>query len=104
MRLVRRDGLEPPMFTTWVSDLQSDALAAMRPTHIKWWNVGELNSILMDRHLQCLRYHLSIYLGGYPDATITSHKVVPRDGVAPPESMTTDLQSAPLLLTVYLGI
>ncbi len=31
--MVRRDGLEPPMFTTWVSDLQSDALAAMRPTH-----------------------------------------------------------------------
>lgn len=30
--------------------------------------------------------------------------MVRRDGVAPPESMTADLQSAPLLLTVYRRI
>ena len=30
--------------------------------------------------------------------------LVGRDGVEPPESLTTDLQSAPLPLTVYLPI
>ncbi len=30
--------------------------------------------------------------------------MVPGDGVAPPESMTADLQSAPLLSTVYPGM
>ena len=30
--------------------------------------------------------------------------LVPEDGAAPPESLTYDLQSHPLLLTVYSGI
>ena len=33
VQMVQEGGLEPPMFTLWVSDLQSGAFAARQPLH-----------------------------------------------------------------------
>ena len=62
---------------------------------IKWWKVRDLNPSHSGRPLHSLRYHLSVYLGHYPDVSITSHKMVRRVGVEPTlfTARVRDLQS-----------
>lgn len=39
LEMVAQGGFEPPVFTAWVSVLQTDAIAAMRPGH-NWGDRG----------------------------------------------------------------
>ena len=61
------------------------------------------------RHLECRvlpLHHAPIIIDGNDPLTtlLCRHKMVGRGGIEPPESLTADLQSAPLPYTVYRPI